>query len=363
MTNSTRAPFMPSERIKKRLACHVAALMVLAQWPAFASGPAPLADPAAETQTSCAHFRVVDYLDHDQTVTGLIELYRAEKFAELDRTLNCLIRSSERFQSGRIGASAVYWMFRRQLSSTGAGPADSSRVKKWLREEPQSIFAEFAQFRLRYSMAWNARGSSFASNVSDAGWVGFAHGLLEAEKGLLEASQELKNTPIWHNLLLAIASDTTGTRSSREAIFEEGVRRWPEYYDFYEVYVSRLVPKWGGSWGAVDQFISSWSVKRLSSEGDSMYARLYTNLVISGSDPSLLEIDWPRMRNSLDELVRRYPDSYHTNLAASWACGHNDEQYFQSSMGRIGEDELKPSAWLRGTSPDSCAEWLSEEAN
>ncbi len=68
--------------------------------------------------------------------------------------------------------------------------------------------------------------------------------------------------------------------------FEEGVRRWPEYYDFYEVYVSRLVPKWGGSWGAVDQFISSWSVKRLSSEGDSMYARLYTNLISAELRPT-----------------------------------------------------------------------------
>jgi hypothetical protein len=65
----------------------------------------------------------------------------------------------------------------------------------------------------------------------------------------------MRNSPIFQNLLLAVVLDMPKSRVKPLAVFEEGVRRWPEYYDFYEVSLTRLGPMWGGSWDAVDQFM------------------------------------------------------------------------------------------------------------
>ena len=46
-------------------------------------------------------------------------------------------------------------------------------------------------------------------------------------------------------------------------------------------------------------------------------------------------IQWPIMKASLEDLVRRYPDSYNWSLAASGACLFRDAVFFQYSMSAI----------------------------
>jgi len=91
--------------------------------------------PAAAQQ--CARMAAVDYARHDGTVQHLRQLYRARQFSQLDETLSCLTRSPERFQSGKSGASAVYWLFRREMPAPGVNPSVSSHLLKWKQERPQ----------------------------------------------------------------------------------------------------------------------------------------------------------------------------------------------------------------------------------
>src|SRR5882672_40487 len=308
--------------------------------------------PAAAQQ--CARMAAVDYARHDGTVQHLRQLYRAGNFSQLDETLSCLTRSPERFQSGKSGASAVYWLFRREMPAPGVNPSVSSHLLKWKQERPQSVFVHFAELRLRYAMAWNSRGSDFARKVPAEGWRLFNEGLAETERAVLAAPAELRDTPILQNLLLAIVQDMSESKTSPRAVLEEGVQRWPEYYDFYEVALTRLVPKWGGSWDAVDAFIVHWSKRLAMTEGDSMYARLYMSVISAGANPSETRISWPRMKSSLEELVGRYPDTAYKNLAASYACRYRDVTYLKTALQRIRAEQLDPSAWLQGTDPETC---------
>jgi hypothetical protein len=316
---------------------------------------------ASADSVHCAKMQVVDYSDHDETVLRLRKLYQAGRFAELDGALTCLMLQTQRFQSGKPGASAVYWMFRRQMPAPGVNPDDSLHVQRWRRERPSSIYAQFAELRLMYAMAWNERGSDYARNVPEEGWKRFRQGLLNAEQEILNAPEQLRNTPIWQNLLLAVVQDARGIENGAEAVFEEGVRRWPGYYDFYEVFLTRLVPKWGGSWEAVDQFINYWSANRQSSEGNSLYARLYMSVIRSGVNPYETKISWQQMKASLEDLVARYPDASHMNVAASYACGYRDVAYLNVTLKRIRPVDMNPSAWLRGTDPEACMQWLKSQ--
>lgn len=136
------------------------------------------------------------------------------------------------------------------------------------------MFVRFAELRLRYAMAWNARGADVAGNVPTEGWRLFNEGLAQTEQAILAAPAELKDSPILQNLHLAVVQDISESKTSPRAVFEEGVRRWPDYYDFYEVALTRLVPKWGGSWDAVDAFIAHWS-KGLAKTSDALLPLIF----------------------------------------------------------------------------------------
>jgi hypothetical protein len=280
-------------------------------------------------------------------------------FGPLDENLSCLLDSKARFQSGKSGAAAVYWVFRRQMPAPGVAAEERARVQKWKTERPKSVFARFAELRLQYALAWNARGSGFAGSVPDTGWTTFAEGLRATEQALQGANEDVRNTPIWQNLLFATLLDASQRRADADELFDEGVRRWPDYFDFHEVALSRLVPKWGGSWEAVDGFITHWSEQLKAAEGDSLYARFYASIIAGGARPGATRMDWTRMKASLDDLIQRYPAAENKNLAASFACGFRDADYLKRAMERIPDAELARSYWLSGTDPESCRVWLS----
>lgn len=313
---------------------------------------------AAASQHNCAS-QFVDFANFDGTVQRLRQLYQEEKFDSLEENLSCLLDAKARFQSGKPGAAAVYWVFRRQMPGPGVAEEERARVQRWKQERPKSLFASFAELRLQYALAWNARGSGYAGTVADTGWTTFAEGLRATEQALRGADADLRNTPIAQNLLFAILLDAPQSRADAEVVFEDGVSRWPDYFDFHEVALSRLVPKWGGSWEVVDGFINHWSERRKATEGDSLYARFYASVIAGGAKPGATRMDWTRMKGSLDDLVKRYPAAENKNLAASFACGFRDAVYLTRALERIPNAELARSYWLSGTDPESCQGWLS----
>jgi Domain of unknown function (DUF4034) len=302
----------------------------------------------------CAKVEAINYASHDKTVQNLRQIYQSSRFSQLDEILFCLIRSPERFQSGKSGASAVYWLFRREMPAPGLSPSALSHLLKWKKEKPQSAFVRFAELRLQYATAWNMRGSNVARDVPTEAWRMFNDALAKTEQAILTAPTELRDNPILHNLHLAVVQDMSESKMSPRAVFDEGVRRWPGYYDFYEVALTRLVPRWGGSWEDVDAFIIHWSKQLAAKEGDSMYARLYISVISAGAHPDETRISWPRMKSSLEELVGRYPDTTFKNIAASYACRYLDVTYLKVKLQQIGADQIEPSVWVRGTDPENC---------
>jgi len=242
-------------------------------------------------------------------------------------------------------------------------PEEKTRVQKWKSEMPSSIFANFVGIRFQYADAWNTRGSDYASEVSDGAFKKFTTGLAETEASLMAAPLALKNTQIWHHLLLAVVQDSPGTKQDAEKVFAEGVNRWPDYFDFYDVALSHKVPRWGGSWAEVEAFVDYWSKKRLATEGKSFYIRLYATLFLQTQQWPAQghDIDVKRIEESLDDLVARYPDLYNFNLRASIACGTlKDRDYVIKSIKAVGEKDVRVDLWMRGYTIQNCANYFRE---
>jgi hypothetical protein len=293
----------------------------------------------------------------EETIRRLAFLYGTEQFALLERAMTDLTKSEKTFASGKSTASAAYQAFRRLMPAPGTRPNEQDRIRRWKEAIPNSYFVVFADARYLYGDAWNSRGSGYAGSVSPESWDLYALRLQEAEKKLMSAPQSLKDTPLWDNLLLAIALDSRKVESVPQVVFENAVKRWPRYFDFYEVMLTRLTPKWGGSWDDVEMFIDKWSRQRESTEGTSMYARLYIGMLSQGATPDETAMKWAKMRTSFDDLVARYPEPRFKNLYASFACFARDKSSFGKAMSLLPSRELMPDEWLPGSSYEACIRW------
>jgi hypothetical protein len=265
--------------------------------------------------------------------------------------------SKKRFVNGDSPASAAYWAFRRLMPAPRTNESHQGKISRWRDAVPASYFVPFAQSRLMYANAWNVRGSGFAGSVSKESWELFGIRMQEAEKILLDAPEALKDTPYWHHLLLAITQDSSQSSNSVDAVFEEAVKRWPTYFDFYELRLTRLVPKWGGSWEQVESFIDKWSTQLARSEGSSVYARLYVSVKKQGVTPEQTRMDWAKMKRGFEDLVQRYPSRDFKNLYASYACFARDKVAFSAALRSLTPEELQPQEWLSGHSYEACMRW------
>lgn len=319
-----------------------------------------LEEPIAKSMLNCSQRSSINYDSFDKTVNLLRQKYQAGEFSELEDSLNCLLENPKKFRSGRLGSSAAYWMFRRQLPAPGVNPDERKRVLEWLTQHPNSIFAELAELRLMYALAWNKRGSAYVNTTPEENLQSFIEQMKKTEQALLHASKQLRQTALWHNLYLAVILDLPKSTIEKKQALTDATKRWPDYYDFYELTLTRLVPKWGGSWELVDSFIKEQSTIYKKNEGDTLYARLYASMVLSGVNPFDTKIEWPRMKTSLEELIIHYPDPLHKNLAASFACVYNDLNYLQLSLNRLIPMEIIASAWIGGADPISCKRVLTQ---
>ena len=268
--------------------------------------------------------------------------------------MSCLADSSRRFAGGEDGWSAIYWTFRLKSPSLGTPDEQIRRAADWVSVSPRSVFARFAKLRVVYDDAWIQRGGALARDTAEDKFRIFHFLLSDLETRLEAADADVRDTPLWANLMLATLLDEQRPRRDPAAVFVAGVRRWPRYYDFYEVMVSRLLPRWGGSWPAVESFIGKSSASLAATDGDSLYARLYVAVFNARYSPDETSLNSDRMRTSLRDWLARYPSVENLNLIASTACLLNDGPLFREAYGRLAVNEVTPSTWYRQIQRNEC---------
>lgn len=296
---------------------------------------------------------LINWSDYSETIELIEKSYHNGEFQSVEQTLTCLSESKNTFTSGKPGSIAVYWFFRNEMHAPGADEEDKSIIDKWKRAVPGSKFADFAELRFSYSQSWNARGSKYANKTKEVQLKHFKQKLLETEALILSEQNGLKETPISYNLLMAVALDTGGTQSSAMDVFNYGVTHWPNYYDFYEVLLTRLVPKWGGSWESVDGFINYWAANLQQTEENTIYARFYHNVHKNNRvDPRNTLADWSKLKPSLVNLYEKYPAREYLAVAASYGCIYGDRDFYNKVV--IENNVVTSEDWISGTSREVC---------
>lgn len=96
--------------------------------------------------------------------------------------------------------------------------------------------------------AWEARGSGWASTVTEEGWKGFKAHLELAQKALVRAWELYPNTPEAATRMITVTMGGGGVEGVPErAWFDRAVAAEFDYFKAYACYKTAILPRWGGS--------------------------------------------------------------------------------------------------------------------
>lgn len=142
--------------------------------------------------------------------------------------------------------------------SQGDDPKFLEGLDAWIAHSPKSALAHLMRASYYIDTAALIRGSDFASAVTDEHMHRFAELLGHAESDLDRALVLDPDIPTSYFLRLQIAGDGGDLRQLEQA-FRDGVGRFPNYYELYELTLHFLQPKWGGSIDAMRQFVDQYA--------------------------------------------------------------------------------------------------------
>ena len=295
-------------------------------------------------------------LAHEEWIKGAVlvdEEVLAKTVQQWTSNPCVFLDGKERLQTLRGGNYQVF---------SGLGTEDSwvtvqQRVELIRKKYPREAFSALLEAEYWVSYAWYARGDRFSSSVTPEGWKLF-HERLERAEGILRDSKSYASVlPGWYQSAITVLS-ALGKKAERDEVFIEGASRFKTYVPIFTVMGYFSLPRWGGSWKAVDA-IARWPLEKLnSSEGYQMYAKIYESVNTDLGRSEVLfrdtKADWPTIKRGFDKMTEQYSSSkWLLNGYAYMACMADDAETYRSIRKKLGED-FQTHAWRYPYSPEVC---------
>jgi hypothetical protein len=275
-------------------------------------------------------------------------------FAKLERMHDEFLATQLRATDGSWMVEAFAVTFDGWFRSRG-----ETRIQKlfadWKEKLPASRLRPVAEAEMWQALAWKARGGGYSGKTPRENIELFNERLRLASRAL-EVSQDVGTaSPMWYWVALIVAGSSGRPVAQFDALFEEALRKFPAYQPLYLTRMNYLLPQWGGDYDQVDRFVAE-SVKRTAAiDGSSFYAWLYVDVARKHGDNFFEKtaVSWPRMRESFEDMTKRYPDVWNRIVYATFACLARDRETTARLL-LLLPDEAQLGAYTRGISTDSC---------
>jgi hypothetical protein len=258
--------------------------------------------------------------------SSIWQFLQSRDFARIDRMYDEFVHDGIRASDGFLMLDA----FRRALDSLFR-IQDEDELRKlfaeWREKSPGSRLLPVAEADMWQGLAWKARGNSGRSGVSPEGRALFQERLRRAAQALEVSADVGKESPIWYWVALIVAGSSGRPDAQFDALYSEAVGKFPAYLPLYYTRVNYLLPQWGGDWDQVDRFADDAVNRTRATEGTALYAWIYADVTTkSGGDIfKISRAQWPVMRASFEDMIKRYPDPWNRNLYATFACLARDK--------------------------------------
>jgi hypothetical protein len=254
--------------------------------------------------------------------TLAIERIRTEaaRFLEAGNYRGLDVMARQLQETGKV-FSRGYWEIAYFFSEVAYMPKEATheqweahvlQMRNWFEQDPDSGFARIAMARMLLDYAWHARGTGWAHTVTDEGWRLMDERLTEARRILLAAESLAHTCPAFYSTRLKIAQVDGTPRDQYDQIFEEAVKAFPNFFQFYAIRAYYLTPRWHGTLGEWESLATEAADRLGGEDGDVLYARIVWemhDLRLYGNILKEAAVTWPRAQRGFEALCRRYPNS------------------------------------------------------
>lgn len=286
--------------------------------------------------------------------------FETEDFATLEEMLHPKDRKLVTFDDGSTRTEGAIAGFDALLQNVDAPGPTLSLLAKWRREFPLSDAPDLIEALLFRNWAWRARGEGYANTVSPQGWAAYRMRVEMADAALTDAADKPQHSPAFYPLAITVGLDRSTDRGQLRRHVDFSMEDFPEYYPTHRAMLRALLPRWGGTYEQIDDYVQQTLDKMPAEKRPEMYARLYTTVEsVEGDevDPFLDTFaEWPRVKAGYQDMLARYPRSdWLRNLYARMACRAKDAAAYRAVMSEI-ENAVAPEAWAGKYSVEKCNE-------
>ncbi len=237
-------------------------------------------------------------------------------------------------------------------------------IDSWAAQFPQSPTPIIVRSIVLLREAWEVRGPGYAKSVPPTAWKKF-------EKLIQKAHDNLRNTkaisardPHWYATMATIHKARGSSRYALMADVEEGINKFPQYYQAYFNAIESFLPKWGGSVDELESFADYALKKTSQSQGNAIYARIYWYLFQSEFRYHLFQashVRWDVMKSGIEDVLKVYQDEWNLQNFAVFACLAEDRPMTARLFAKIKKQPIA-TVWPDPNYFEHCKDWSSQEA-
>jgi hypothetical protein len=296
-------------------------------------------------------------------------ILKEEKFVELDCLADHARSGKERLPGGLWKIHLLYQGLRQPVPYPMHATQEDwtnllQPLQRWVKARPESITARVALALAYLDYAHDARGSGYASTVSESGWKLFEERTAEAKRILKEASTLATKCPEWYVAMQMVSVNQSWSVTEARALFEEASKFEPEYYTYARDLAYYLLPKWSGESGDTEKFVQEIADRIGGDKGDILYFQVAAaDYVICGCDENP-NLSWDRIKRGFEASEKHYGVSMENlNRIAYLASyfGERDPIYADKILTRIG-DQWDAESWRSKEDFRKIREWVSAVA-
>jgi hypothetical protein len=222
-------------------------------------------------------------------------------------------------------------------------------AQNWVTVRPASITARIVLARSYINYAWDARGTDTGDSVTGSGWKLFRERLEKAKAILDKASTLEAKCPERYLAMQEVALGLGWDRPAAMDLFQKATAFEPEYYYYYRVLASYLMPQWNGADGDAAKFAEESADHVGGDAGDILYFQIGEKIVCACDQPEYNHLSWPRLQKGYELLEKNYGVSVaNLNRLAVMATKSEDWSVADSAFQRIG-DNWDKEAWITET--------------
>jgi hypothetical protein len=168
-----------------------------------------------------------------------------------------------------------------------------------------------------------------------------------------------RDDPRWDMLRLSVASRLRVPLDAFMTLAEKAFARNPWYQQSYFETAMYVLGQSNGSLTALETFAQKAKTYTAATDGDAIYARIYwvaAQNYLNGGIFDHTSPQWARMKPAMDDVLKKYPDSWNTYTFAMFACVAYDRDLTRSLMTRLPTN-VPPPDWPYASAFDDCKDF------